>query len=59
MAVLIPGIGIKAGGAVRWLQMGIIRFQPAEVARFALIIYLAYSLAKKQEQIRWTLNVDR
>ncbi|MBW2369763.1 MAG: putative lipid II flippase FtsW [Deltaproteobacteria bacterium] len=51
-AVLIPGLGVKAGGAVRWLQVGGIRFQPAEVARFALIVYLAYSLSKKQDQIR-------
>ncbi len=52
IGVLIPGLGISAGGAVRWLKFGTYTFQPAEVARFALVLYLAYSLDKKQERIQ-------
>jgi cell division protein FtsW len=50
-AVNIPGWGIEAGGAKRWLSLGVFSFQPSEFARIALVIYLAYSLNKKQEQI--------
>ncbi|MDM8538729.1 putative lipid II flippase FtsW [Desulfobacterales bacterium HSG17] len=52
IAVKIPGFGINAGGAVRWLSLGIFSFQPAEFARFALIIYMAYSMSKKDYKIR-------
>jgi len=52
IGVLIPGLGVSAGGAVRWLKFGTYTFQPAEFARFALVLYLAYSLDKKQERIQ-------
>jgi cell division protein FtsW len=52
--ILIHGksFGITAGGATRWLRLGMITFQPAEFARFAMVLYLAYSLSKKQEHIQ-------
>ncbi len=50
-AVHIPAFGFSAGGATRWLNIGGISFQPAELARFVLILYLAYSLSRKQEQL--------
>ena len=40
MLVLIPGIGTSAGGARRWIDLGIINFQPTEFAKFSVIIYL-------------------
>lgn len=51
VAVHIGGLGVSAGGAQRWLRFGPLTFQPAEVARLVLIIYMAYSLSKKQEAL--------
>lgn len=39
--VLIPGIGAQAGGARRWIDLGVINFQPTEIAKFSIIIYLS------------------
>ncbi|OQY59921.1 MAG: putative lipid II flippase FtsW [Desulfobacteraceae bacterium 4572_88] len=51
VAVHISGLGVSAGGAVRWLSIGGITFQPAEFARFAMILFLAYSMTKKQDKL--------
>ena len=49
--VRIPGIGSAAGGAQRWIRLPGFSLQPAEVAKFAWVVYLAYSLAKKREKV--------
>ena len=41
LAVLIPHVGISIGGARRWLGHGAINLQPSELAKLALIVYLA------------------
>jgi cell division protein FtsW len=50
--VLIPGIGGHAGGASRWIRLPGFNLQPSEVAKIALIMYMAYSLDRKQDKIR-------
>ena len=45
--LLIPGVGVKVGGASRWLRYAGFSFQPSELAKLALAIYMAYSMAKK------------
>lgn len=49
--VYVPGMGRTAGGASRWIWCGCFSFQPSELAKFALILYLADALARKQRQI--------
>src|SRR5262245_9920401 len=50
--VFIPGIGHKAGGAQRWIGIGPFTVQPSELAKFSIILYMAYALAKKKEKMK-------
>jgi cell division protein FtsW len=50
--VLVPGVGRVAGGARRWIDLGVISFQPAEAAKLALVLYLARSLARKRDKVK-------
>ena len=45
--LFVPGMGINVGGAKRWLRLAGFSFQPSELAKLSLAIYLAYSMAKK------------
>ncbi len=46
----IPGLGVTEGGATRWLDLGLGKFQPSDFARLALITNLAAMLAKRQNK---------
>lgn len=46
------GLGRSAGGASRWINLGPINLQPSELAKLALVLWLAYSLSKKAEHIK-------
>ena len=48
--VLIPGIGMEIKGGRRWIRFLGFGIQPSEVARLALVLYMAHSLAKKEEE---------
>ena len=50
--VLVPGIGLVRGGAKRWLSLAGFAFQPGELAKPSLVLYLAHSLAKKGDRIQ-------
>ncbi len=46
--LFVPGIGHKVGGATRWLPLpGGFSFQPSELVKFSLVIFMAYSISKK------------
>ncbi|MDH5525927.1 MAG: putative lipid II flippase FtsW [Nitrospirota bacterium] len=49
---LIPGIGISAGGARRWLGAGGFNIQPSEIAKFACIAYMAAYLSGHAAELR-------
>ncbi|MCF8067306.1 MAG: putative lipid II flippase FtsW [Desulfobacterales bacterium] len=52
VAIQVSGFGISAGGSVRWLRLGGFTIQPSELARFSMIIFMAYSMSKKNEQMK-------
>lgn len=51
-ATLVPGLGTTAGGATRWLSIGPFSLQPLEVAKPALVFYLAYFYSTKESQVK-------
>lgn len=50
--VLIPGLGVAAKGARRWLRAGPLSIQPAEMVKLVAVIYLASYLTKKTDKIK-------
>jgi cell division protein FtsW len=50
--VLMPGLGAKVGGAKRWIRLAGFSLQPAEFAKLGLIIFMAHSLARKQDKMK-------
>lgn len=50
VAVLIPGIGNKVGGARRWIDLGFFNLQPTELAKIATIIYLSSWFSTKERK---------
>lgn len=56
LMTFLPGIGTEALGANRWITLGGASFQPSELVKLALVLYLASIFAKKQERINDLLN---
>ncbi|SDJ64455.1 putative lipid II flippase FtsW [Microbulbifer yueqingensis] len=52
LAVLVPGVGREVNGSRRWLVFGPITVQPAEVAKFCLLIFFASFLTRRNQQLR-------
>ena len=52
VAVLISPLGYHAGGAQRWLVLGSFSFQPSELAKLGLILYLAAWISNKERGIK-------
>ena len=54
--VIIPGIGVYINGSRRWLSLGGLSFQPSELAKFAIVLYMATALSWSGPRIKrlWT-----
>jgi cell division protein FtsW len=52
LVLSVIGFGHSGGGAARWLSVGPVHVQPSEMAKVSLILWLAYSLAKKRERVK-------
>jgi cell division protein FtsW len=48
----VPGIGITKSGAQRWLKIGPLVGQPSELAKLAVVFFLAKFLAGRGERMR-------
>jgi cell division protein FtsW len=49
---LIPHVGFATGGARRWLGFRALSFQPSELGKLALVIFLAAKLSQLGENVR-------
>jgi cell division protein FtsW len=49
--IFIPGLGVRVGGALRWIHFGPIGFQPGEFAKFAVILFTAFQLERKRDRL--------
>lgn len=56
MLVLLPGVARDIGGARRWLRVGGVGFQPSELTKICFIIYMAHSIAARQDKIKSFLH---
>ncbi|MBN1587577.1 MAG: putative lipid II flippase FtsW [Candidatus Omnitrophica bacterium] len=56
LVLQIPGVATEAGGARRWLRLGPFGVQPAELAGFAVIFYLADVLSRKAANLETPLR---
>lgn len=49
--VLVPGVGLTRGGATRWLGAGGFVFQPAELTKLALVLWIADLLHRRSDRM--------
>lgn len=54
--VLLPGIGHSANGSARWIGVGPFRVQVSELAKFAVVVYLAGYLVRRHEEVETQLS---
>ena len=52
LLVYIPGIGITVKGARRWLNLGIMQLQVSELAKIAMIIYMAKKISERRNELK-------
>ena len=52
IVVMFPEFSKKVGGARRWLAFGGFSFQPSELAKFTLVLFIAKSLVKRADKLR-------
>jgi len=48
---IIPGIGVERYGASRWIEIGSMSYQPSEMVKFVLPLYLAHLIDKKSDNL--------
>jgi cell division protein FtsW len=52
LLVLVPGFGVEVNGARRWFAAGPIQFQPSELMKLSLVLYVARYLAEHPKRLR-------
>jgi len=56
LATYVKGLGVTAGGATRWLNLGFVRFQPSEIVKFFVILFVAQAVSRKKNKIKNFFN---
>lgn len=51
LLVFVPSLGWSHGGASRWVDLGFVSFQPAEILKFGFVIYFAAWLSFVKEKV--------
>lgn len=49
---MVPGISQRIHGSARWIKLPGLSFQPSELLKISVIIYIAYFIAKKQNNLK-------
>lgn len=50
--IFIPHVGVKVGGARRWLYLGVVSFQVSELVKITVVLFLAHFLTRKMGQLK-------
>ncbi len=48
--VFVPGIGLEVKGSSRWIRLGVLSFQPSELAKLSVVVWIAWWMSYAQ---RW------
>ena len=56
-AVLMPGIGVQASGASRWLGTSSLQIQPSEFAKLGLVVFAADILDRRSAKAEWKYQI--
>ncbi len=51
--VIIPGVGVYINGSRRWLVLAGVSFQPSELAKFAIVLYMATVLSRAGHRVKF------
>jgi cell division protein FtsW len=52
LLIFIPPLGIRAGGARRWLNLGFFSFQVTELVKISIVLFLAHFLTRKANYLK-------
>ncbi|OGC86012.1 hypothetical protein A3D70_02665 [Candidatus Adlerbacteria bacterium RIFCSPHIGHO2_02_FULL_54_18] len=52
LLTFVPGIGLELKGAARWIQVGGVTFQPVELLKFAVVLFLAGVYASRIQETK-------
>jgi cell division protein FtsW len=51
LVVYLPGVGRKVLGASRWIELGVLSFQPSELIKFTTILFMAAWLSARRDRL--------
>lgn len=54
--VLLPGVGHAVNGSARWIGMGPLHIQVSELAKFAVVVYMAGYLIRRHDEVESSLS---